>query len=83
MARRGVAMLGKEIVEMKLYTGDRIIDHRGRELCLSHRASVAGRPGWLAYPVRRDEVQRRHNAVVLDTEIRAVLSESGQFILAR
>lgn len=29
---------------MKLYTGDRVIDRRrGRELCLSHRASVAGR----------------------------------------
>lgn len=48
---------------MKLYTGDRIIDHRGRELCLSHRASVAGRKGWLAYPVRREKVQRGHNAV--------------------
>ena len=69
-------------VLMKLYTGDRIIDHRGRELCLSHRASVAGRKGWLAYPVQREKVQRGHNAVVLDTEIRAVI-EDGQFILAR
>ena len=68
---------------MKLYTGDRIIDNRGRELCLSHRAKIAGRKGWLAYPVRRKEVQRGHNAVVLDSEIRAVVSESGQFILAR
>ena len=68
---------------MKLYTGDRIIDHRGRELCLSHRAKIAGRKGWLAYPVRGEEVQRGHNAVVLDSEIRAVVSESGQFILAR
>lgn len=68
---------------VKLYTGDRVIDHRGRELCLSHRASVAGRKGWLAYPVRRDEVQRRHNAVVLDDEIRGVVGDNGQFILAR
>lgn len=67
---------------MKLYTGDRVIDHRGRELCLSHRASVAGRKGWLAYPVQREKVQRGHNAVVLDDEIRAVI-EDGQFILAR
>ena len=68
---------------MKLYTGDRIIDHRGRELCLSHRASVAGRKGWLAYPMRREEVQRGHNAVVLDSEIRAVVGDNGQFILTR
>ena len=68
---------------MKLYTGDHVIDHRCRELCLSHRASVAGRKGWLAYPVRREKVQRGHNAVVLDSEISAVVSESGQFILAR
>ena len=68
---------------MKLYAGDRVIDHRGRELCLSHRASVAGRKGWrLAYPVRREEVQRGHNAVVLDSEIRSVI-EDGQFVLAR
>lgn len=68
---------------MKLYTGDRIIDHRGRELCLSHRASVAGRKGWLAYPVRREKVQRGHNAVVLDEKIMGVLDEDGQFILTR
>lgn len=68
---------------MKLYTGDRVIDHRGRELCLSHRAKIAGRPGRLAYPVRREEVQRGHNAVVLDSEIRAVVGDNGQFILAR
>lgn len=68
---------------MKLYTGDRVIDNRGRELCLCHRASVAGRPGWLAYPVRREKVQRGYNAVVLDTEIRAVVGEGGQFLLAR
>ena len=68
---------------MKLYTGDRIIDHRGRELCLLHRASVAGRKGWLVYPVRREKVQRGHNAVVLDEEIRAVVGDNGQFILAR
>jgi len=68
---------------MKLYAGDRIIDTRGRELCLAHRAKIAGRRGWFAYPVKREEVQRRHNAIVLDTEIRAVLSESGQFLLAR
>lgn len=67
---------------MKIYTGDRVIDHRGRELYLSHRASVAGRKGWLAYPVQREKVQRGHNAVVLDTEIRAVI-EDGQFLLAR
>ena len=66
---------------MKLYTGDRIIDHRGRELCLSHRASVAGRKGWLAYPMRREEVQ--HDGVVLDSEIRAVVGDNGQFILTR
>lgn len=68
---------------MKLYAGDRVIDNRGRELCLRHRASVAGRKGWLAYPVRREKVQRGHNAVVLDEEIRGVLGEVGQFILAR
>ena len=68
---------------MKLYAGDRVIDHRGRELCLSHRASVAGRKGWLAYPVKREKVQRGHNSVVLDEEIRGVLEEGGQFILAR
>ena len=68
---------------MKLYTGDHVIDHRGRELCLSHRASVAGRKGWLAYPVRGEEVQRGLNAVVLDEEIRAVLGEGGQFLLTR
>ena len=68
---------------MKLYTGDRIIDYRGRELCLSHRASVAGRKGWLAYPVKKEEVQRKHNAVVLDCEIKGVLGDNGQFILAR
>lgn len=68
---------------MKLYTGDRIIDNRGRELCLSHRASVAGRKGWLAYPVRRKEVQLGHNAVVQDSEIRAVVGDNGQFVLAR
>ena len=68
---------------MKLYTGDHIIDHRGRELCLSHRAKIAGRKGWLAYPVRREKVQRGYNAVVLDEEIRGVLGEGGQFILAR
>ena len=67
---------------MKLYTGDRIIDHRGRELCLSHRAKVAGRRGWFAYPVQKEKVQRKHNAVVLDEEIRAVI-EDGQFLLAR
>ena len=68
---------------MKLYTGDRVIDVRGRELCLASRAKVAGRKGWLAYPVRRKKVQRGHNAVVLDEEIRGVLGEDGQFILAR
>lgn len=68
---------------MKLYAGDRVIDNRGRELCLCHRASVAGRKGWLAYPVRRENVQRGHNAVVLDTEIRAVVGDNGQFVLAR
>ena len=68
---------------MKLYAGDRIIDDRGRELCLAHRAKVAGRPGWLAYPVKKEEVQRRHNAVVLDYEIKGVLGDNGQFILAR
>lgn len=68
---------------MKLYTGDRIIDHRGRELCLSHRAKIAGRKGWIAYPMRREEVQRGHYAVVLDEEIRAVLGEGGQFLLTR
>ena len=68
---------------MKLYAGDRVIDHRGRELCLSHRASVAGRKGWLAYPVKQEKVQLGHNAVVLDTEIRAVVGDNGQFILAR
>ena len=44
---------------------------------------VGGRPGWLAYPVRREKLQRGHNAVVLDEEIKAVLDEGGQFILAR
>ena len=68
---------------MKLYVGDRVIDHRGRELCLSHRAKSAGRKGWLAYPVRLEKVQRGHNSVVLDTEIRAVVGDNGQFILAR
>ena len=68
---------------MKLYTGDRVIDNRGRELCLCHRASVAGRKGWLASPVRREKVQRGHNAVVLDSEIRAVVGDNGQFVLAR
>ena len=68
---------------MKLYTGDHVIDHRGRELCLSHRAKIAGRKGWLAYPVLREKVQRGHNAVVLDTEIRAVVGDNGQFVLAR
>ena len=68
---------------MKLYTGDRVIDHQGRELCLSHRAFVAGRKGWLACPVQKEKVQRGHNAVVLDTEIRAVVGDNGQFILAR
>ena len=68
---------------MKIYTGYRVIDHRGREPCLSHRAKIAGRKGWLAYPVRREEAQRVHNAVVLDTEIRAVVGDNGQFILAR
>lgn len=68
---------------MKLYAGDRIIDNRGRELCLAHRAKVAGRPGWLAYPVKREKVQRGHNSIVLDEEIRGVLGEGGQFILAR
>ena len=68
---------------MKLYAGDRIIDHRGRELCLSHRASVAGRKGWLAYPVKKEKVQFGHVAVVLNTEIRGVLDEGGQFIFAR
>lgn len=47
------------------------------------RAKIAGRKGWLAYPVRREEVQRGHNSVVLDEEIKAVLDEGGQFILAR
>ena len=68
---------------MKFYTGDRVIDNRGRELCLCHSASVAGRKSWLAYPMRREKVQRGHNAVVLDEEIRGVLGEGGQFLLAR
>ena len=45
-------------------------------------ADGVGRKGWLAYPVQREKVQRGHNAVVLDTEIRAVI-EDGQFLLAR
>ena len=68
---------------LKIYAGDRIIDIKGRELCLSHRAKVAGRTGWLAYPVKKEKVQRGHSAVVLDTEIMAVVGDNGQFILAR
>jgi len=67
---------------MKLYAGDRIIDHRGRELCLAERAKIAGRRGWFAYPVRDNKAQRKHQAMVLDEEVKAVL-EDGQFLLAR
>lgn len=58
--------------------------HEVVRLCdeLKKRAKIAGRKGWLAYPVRREKVQRGHNAVVLDSEIRAVI-EDGQFVLAR
>lgn len=33
--------------------------------------------------MRKKEVQRGHNAVVLDEEIMGVLDEDGQFILVR
>lgn len=68
---------------LKIYAGDRIIDDKGRELCLSGRAKIAGRSGWLAYPVKKEKVQFGHVAVVLDEEIKGVVGESGQFILAR
>lgn len=68
---------------MKLYTGDRVIDARGRCLCLAHRAKVAGQKGWIACPVTKEKIRRGHAAVVLDTEIRAVIGANGQFILAR
>ena len=68
---------------MKIYAGDRIIDNKGRELYLSGRAKIAGRSGWLAYPVKKEKVQFGHVAVVLNTEIMAVVGDNGQFILAR
>ncbi len=68
---------------LKIYAGDRIIDNKGRELYLSGRAKIAGRSGWLAYPVKKEKVQFGHVAVVLNTEIMAVVGDNGQFILAR
>ncbi len=66
---------------MRIYTGDRVIDHKGRELELAERATVAGRKGWLAHPVRKEEAQREHCAIVLDTEITAVVGDNGQYLL--
>ena len=68
---------------LKIYAGDRTIDNKGRELYLSGRAKIAGRSGWLAYPVKKEKVQFGHVAVVLNTEIMAVVGDNGQFILAR
>ena len=69
---------------MKLYTGDRLISTTEAASCVSHRASVAGRKGWLAYPVRREKVQRGHNSIVLDEgNSGAFFGEGGRFILAR
>ena len=68
---------------LKIYAGDRIIDNKGRELYLSGRAKIAGRSGWLAYPVKKEKVQFGHVAVVLNTEIMAVVGDNGQYILVR
>lgn len=65
---------------MKTYTGDRVIDIRGRELELAERVKVGPWRGWLACPVQGDTVQREHSATVLDTEITAVV-EDGQYVL--
>lgn len=68
---------------MRFQAGDKVIDHKGREVMLECRAYMGRFLVWLAQPIINGQPSDEHCIILMETEIKATRRPEGyQFLLA-